>query len=136
MPNTNQQVLEMVEKEIRKNPDVDNETLFNKAVEKDKGVSKLSSRQFNARYPLQVKRRLANEAKASDNGKAKAKVSKPKAKKAEAKQEVPTNGEAMGEVRDILLDLVKEVAGADPMQMVDIVAGIDQYSDRVLDVTC
>lgn len=48
----------MVEKELKKNPDISNTELRDKAAKIDSRVEKLTPRQFNARYPLQVKREM------------------------------------------------------------------------------
>ncbi|MDP2496499.1 MAG: hypothetical protein Q8W44_00765 [Candidatus Palauibacterales bacterium] len=57
----NPDVMEMVEQELRENPDVSNKDLKLKAEEIDEEIEDLSARQFNARYPLQVKRKLASD---------------------------------------------------------------------------
>ena len=57
----NPDVMEMVERELRENPDVSNKDLKLKAEEIDEEIEELSARQFNARYPLQVKRKLASD---------------------------------------------------------------------------
>lgn len=57
----NPEVMEMVERELREDPDISNKDLKLKAEEIDEDVENLSARQFNARYPLQVKRKLATD---------------------------------------------------------------------------
>src|SRR5918996_1551071 len=52
----NERVMDMVRREIDKNPDVKSQDLFEKAKRIDSGISNLSIRQFHASYPLQVKR--------------------------------------------------------------------------------
>lgn len=54
----NERVMEMVRKEVQKNPGVPSQELFDKAKKMDSGMSRLNIRQFHASYPLQVKRRL------------------------------------------------------------------------------
>lgn len=51
----NEDVMEMVEEELRKDPETSNQELREKAEEIDSDIADLSARQFNARYPLQVK---------------------------------------------------------------------------------
>ena len=58
MAEANRNVMQMVESELKKNPDISNKELLEKARSIDKGVEKLSARQFNATYPLQVKRTM------------------------------------------------------------------------------
>ncbi len=62
----NPDVMEMVERELRENPDVSNEDLKPKAEEIDEEIEDLSARQFNARYPLQVKRKMASDGGGSE----------------------------------------------------------------------
>lgn len=52
-------VMELVEKQLRKNPQVSNQELYQKATQLDSSVSELSLRQFHAKYPLQVKRKMS-----------------------------------------------------------------------------
>lgn len=52
-------VLAYVTRVLKRNPDVKNAELFKGACEIDASVAELSARQFHAKYPLQVKRRLA-----------------------------------------------------------------------------
>lgn len=63
MAETNARIMDMVRKEIQKNPSVSSEELFEKAKKVDRGVGDLNVRQFHARYPLQVKRAAANARK-------------------------------------------------------------------------
>lgn len=115
MAATNEKVMSMVEDEIRKNPDIDTQTLHEKARKIDKSVGSLSARQFNARYPLQVKRKLAPP--------------RPRRSRRRTQQK----NEGRGAVRVVLLDLAKEVASAeDKADVVDLVAGVDKYVDRVM----
>ena len=54
MAEANPKVMEMVQAELKKNPEISNEELREKAKSLDKGIDKLNARQFNASYPLQV----------------------------------------------------------------------------------
>lgn len=73
--NTDDRVMAMVEKEVRKNPGVNSSDLFEKAKNLAAGLGELTLRQFHARYPLQVKRRMAL-ARSGSAGGAKPKRSK------------------------------------------------------------
>jgi hypothetical protein len=111
-------VMEMIEAELKKNPDISNPELFEKAKTIDKSVAKLSPRQFNAMYPLQVKRAM--------------KPARPRKRKS---GKAGTNAQRE-KVRAVLLSLAKDVADAGGKgEVVDIVAGIDGYVDRVLKAT-
>lgn len=57
----NEDVMEMVEEMLREDPGISNDALRRKAEGIDSGIAELSARQFNARYPLQVKRQLKRE---------------------------------------------------------------------------
>jgi hypothetical protein len=56
MADINERVLDMVRRELERNPDISNDKLLGKALRIDPSLNKLSARQFHARYPLQVKR--------------------------------------------------------------------------------
>jgi hypothetical protein len=50
-----------VEAELRRNPDSPQDVLLAKATEASPGIARLSPREFNARYPLQIKRKILRE---------------------------------------------------------------------------
>jgi hypothetical protein len=116
MATVNAKVMEMVQREIQADSSVTNETLFERAKTIDRKVGKLSKREFNARYPLQVRRRIAP---------ARRRRSAPAAdRKAEARRAA---------VRKILLDYGKAIAAAEgKADMVDLIAGLDSYVDRLV----
>ena len=117
MAEANPKVMELIEAEIKKNPDISNPELFEKAKAVDKGVAKLSPRQFNAMYPLQVKRAM--------------KPSRPKRKRSKRSRR-SANGKR-DDVREVLLSLARDVANAQGKgDVVDVVAGIDGYVDKVM----
>lgn len=58
----NERVMEMVRREVEKNPSVPSQELFDKAKKMDSGLSRLDIRQFHASYPLQVKRLMKKSA--------------------------------------------------------------------------
>lgn len=118
MAESNPKVMTMIEAEIKKNPDISNAELLEKAKKIDKGVAKLSPRQFNAMYPLQVKRAM--------------KPARRRKRKKPASTR-PRAGANRDRVRDILLALARDVVNAQGKgELVDVVAGIDRYVDRVL----
>jgi hypothetical protein len=59
MAKTSDRVMDMVRREVAKNPDVKSGVLYEQARKLDRSMSSLSLRQFHARYPLQVKRAMA-----------------------------------------------------------------------------
>lgn len=116
--------MELVERELEKNPDVSTKELYRKATEASPKIGELSLRQFNARYPLQVKRQMA--------------PSKPKKQRRSGGASRGSRQKAAGgavdreAVRGVLLELVKDVTAAeDRAAVVDVLAGIDGYVDKV-----
>lgn len=121
MADTNAKVMAMVEQELKKNARATNEDLIEKAKKIDRSIGKLTLRQFHARYPLQVKRR-----KASGKRRKAARGASPEARRA------GTKGDPRAAVRNVLTQLVRETAGKDGAALVDVVAGLDGYVDRVM----
>lgn len=109
----NERVMEMVEEALREDPDVSNEELQERAAGIDPRIGELSPRSFNARYPLQVKRKLAAE-------------------KEEAGSE--GGGDLRSALRTELLAFAKAVAAAeDRGEVIDVIEDVDEYVDRVMD---
>ncbi|MEX0893675.1 MAG: hypothetical protein WEB88_16030 [Gemmatimonadota bacterium] len=59
MADTNERVMAMVKEELARNPDASVSDLQDKATKLDASIGQLTTRQFHARYPLQVKRAKA-----------------------------------------------------------------------------
>ena len=59
MSDIDEKVLSAVEAELKKNPEATVDELFAIALGVNEAVAGLSKRQFHARYPLQVKRKLS-----------------------------------------------------------------------------
>lgn len=115
----NERVMEMVEEAIRENPDVSNQELQERAAEIDPRIGDLSPRSFNARYPLQVKRKLSAE------------------REDEEADETPTEATETDDVRpalrQTLIDFARDVAGAgDRAEVIELVENVDEYVDRVV----
>jgi hypothetical protein len=128
MADANPKVMEMIQAEIKKNPDVSNKELLEKAKNIDKSVGKLSARQFNARYPLQVKRSMKPARKKASPATRQRRAAAPRGRAA-----TPTNGQGRDKVRSIMLELARDVANAQGKgDVVDVIMGIDRYVDRVL----
>lgn len=127
MADSNPKVMEMVETELKKNGDISNAELFEKATRIDGGIKSLSARQFNAMYPLQVKRALKPRKRTSRRKKGTGRKSATSASRSGARV---TDRDR---VRTVLLELAKDIAGAEgKADVVDVVAGIDRYVDRVV----
>ena len=125
-------VMEFVERTLEADPNVSNADLFAGAREIDPSVAELTARQFHARYPLQVKARLARAA-----------APKPKTP---PEPEVPTVEETAPEdapppqagdpvaVRRLLLDLAKELATAESKaEVIEVMARLDDYVAEIME---
>ncbi|MGH7483732.1 MAG: hypothetical protein ACRELV_16410 [Longimicrobiales bacterium] len=124
MADVNAKVMSMVEDEIRKNASVSTESLYEKAKKLDKGIDQLSARQFNARYPLQVKRKLAPKRRR------RARTAQ-KSTRRRGRAAASANG-SRAEIRQILLQFAKELsASEDASHIVTVIGEIDKYVDRI-----
>ena len=122
MPKVNDKVMQFVERELKKNPKASTTELYGKAEKVSRSVSNLSIRQFHAKYPLQMKRKLA--------------AKKPRKPRAKAKQK-PTGTDANREaIRQVLLGFAKDVAAAEGQaETIEIMANLDGYVDKVAKAT-
>lgn len=145
MADANSKVMEMIEAELKKNADISNAELFEKATKIDKDIGKLSPRQFNARYPLQVKRAMKprkRKARGAKSGRGKGSKSSGRAsagartgaRSVASRRNAGSSGDASRDrVRAVLLELARDIANAEGKgDVVDVVAGIDRYVDRVV----
>lgn len=113
----NEDVMEMVEEKLREDPEASNEELRRKAEKIDSDIAELSARQFNAWYPLQVKRQLKT------------------GRKRGAEPEFEEK-RLRSVAQETLLDFASAVAGAeDRAEMIDVLARVDEYVDRVLEAS-
>ncbi|MDP2480495.1 MAG: hypothetical protein Q8W51_03995 [Candidatus Palauibacterales bacterium] len=128
MAKTIESVMSMVEAELKKNSAVSNETLYGKAQKIDGSIKDLTLRQFHARYPLQVKRRMAASSGRRKSGK--------KARRGTRAKAAATPDAGRQAVRDVLLRFARDVSAADgKAAMIDLVTGLDKYVDQVLRAT-
>ena len=121
MPSPVDKVMTFVERQLKKDPKTPSKKLFERAKKMDPGVARLSLRQFHAKYPLQVKRRLAPKKRA------KAKTPKPAAPRARrVRARRPAGNEAA--VRGVLLRFAKDVSAAKgKTETIEILANVDRY---------
>ena len=115
MPVIIDRVMNMVRDEIQRRPEISSPELFEKAKKLDRGIRALSARQFNATYPLQVRRSMA-----------------PKRRRARTGAGRKADGAGRERVRAVLLEFARTIAGADdPGALVDIIGNLDVWVDRV-----
>lgn len=136
-------VLAYVTRVLKRNPDVKNAELFKGACEIDASVAELSARQFHAKYPLQVKRRLAAAAPAPKRAAPAPKpapapapaapaVAEPAPAPAVAEAPSVGDGDAAA-VRGLLLSLARELANAGTQaETIEVMARLDGYVDDIM----
>lgn len=130
-------VLKYVTRRLKANPNVKNADLFARACEIDGSVAKLSARQFHAKYPLQVKRRLAREAAGTGKPAAAARKA-PARRKARAKAAPAAATPSVGRgnpdaVRALLLNLARELAAAGTQaETIEVMTRLDGYVNDIM----
>lgn len=127
MANSDEKVYAAVETALKKNPAASVDELFDMARGVNAAVGKLTKRQFHARYPLQVKRRMnpTRRRRKTRTGAA------PRGRRAGAK-----NGSVRESVRSTFLQFAGDLAGAEARKdVVKVVASVDRYVDEVLKAT-
>lgn len=67
-PDTNPEVMEMVREQLRRDPPPPLSALYGRAVRIDPEIRNLDLRQFNAKYPLQVRRQKKRAERKDDGG--------------------------------------------------------------------
>jgi hypothetical protein len=111
---TIERVMNMVREEIRRRPEVTSPELFEKAKKLDRAIRTLSPRQFNATYPLQVRRTLAPR--------------RPHLRAASGRDSA-----GRMRVRVALLEFARAIAGAqDRGALVEVIGNLDHWVDRVM----
>lgn len=127
---TNDKVMAAVEAALKKNPDASVDELYTLATGIGKDVAKLSKRQFHARYPLQVKRRM----NVGSRPKRKAGGAQKRPSRRTGRRAAQQNGSQRDAVRTILLEFASELAAAEHRKdVVGVVASVDRWVDRILD---
>lgn len=122
MAETNEKVMEMVRQAIQKNKAVATDELYQKAQKVDSSIKELTLRQFHARYPLQVKRKMATA-----SGKGRRRTSRRRARK--------DGDSGRTTVRQSLVAFAREVSAAGDegtAQVIDAMQSVDRYVDQIL----
>ena len=124
-------VMEYVERTLEANPGIANADLFAGAREIDPSVGQLTGRQFHARYPLQVKARLARAT--APEAKAPPEPEVPTAEETAAADAPPVETGDPVAVRRLLLDLAKELASAESKaEVIELMARLDEYVAEIM----
>lgn len=123
-------IMEMVRQELSDDPDAENKDLYAKAKKIDPSVDDLSLRQFHARYPLQVKRKMAQ----SRRDRQKSRGTKTRTT---GSGDGGTGGSGSVDretIRSTLLRFARDVSAADgKAEMIDVLSSVDDYVDDVVD---
>lgn len=128
MAKTDEKVMAFVRETLDRSPRIKLDELFDRAKEMSAGVAELGKREFNARYPLQVKRRLALASRPEGSGKKRSSGSSRSRRAAAAKGDASRMA-----VREVLLRFATDLAGAEERKdLVKVLAGVDRYVDDVL----
>ena len=120
---TNEKVMAMVRDALHKNPKVATDELLKKAQKIDRSIKGLTRRQFHARYPLQVKRKMAAASGRTKRRRARRIAQRPQS--SEADRNVIRQG-LLGFARDMSAAQVKGTA-----EVIDVLAGVDKYVDNI-----
>ncbi len=149
-------VMQLVEKELKKNPKATAKELQQKARAVSEAVGKLSVRQFHAKYPLQVRRKMAPKKPGRAAPKARTAPKKPRraapkkprraAPKARAAAKKPrraapraraTRGQVSREaVRNTLMTFAKDVSAAEgKSETIAVLGKLDNYINAIIRAT-
>jgi hypothetical protein len=123
MAKSDEKVMALVEKELKRKPDASVDELYEKAKAAQPSVGQLTYRQFNARYPLQVKRKKSQKSPGG-NSRRGGNRSRPKASSRPSQRD---------EVRAAFLSFATDVLAAeDRKELVRVLVTVDTYVDRVI----
>ena len=127
MAHVDEQVMSAVEAALKENPSANVDELFEIARGINATMGELSKRQFHARYPLQIKRKM-NPGKRRGRRRAKT------AAQGGAKRRGASGSREA--VRSTFLKFATELAGAEERKdVVRVVANVDRYVDEVMEAT-
>lgn len=122
-------ILEMVRKQLQRTNPPNTKALYARAARIDEGIRGLTLRQFNARYPLQVRREMAREKK--EQGRGDARESDDNVGKS---IDGIRDEERRAAIRDVLFDFAREVvetpAGRDLVDLVGM--KVEEYVSRLV----
>ena len=134
--------MEFVVRTLEADPGISNADLFAAAREIDASVADLTARQFHAKYPLQVKARLARDAAAKSEAPPEPEAppavemaveDAPPVEEVAAAEAGPAGTGDPAAVRRLLLDLAKELANAESQaDTIEVMARLDDYVAEIM----
>ena len=129
MAEVDENVMAFVEEALNRDPNIQLEELFQQAKNVSASIRDLSRRQFNARYPLQVKRRRSQAAR---KGAGKATRTPGHSRSRSRKSPRIGDSQSRDEVRGVFLQFATDIAGAEERKdLVKVLANVDHYVDQV-----
>lgn len=120
MAKTDEKVMKLVEEELTKNPDIAVTELFEKAKAASAEMKKLTLRQFNARFPLQVKRKRNRAAGGGTS-------------RRRGRRKGRDDAQARDSVRSAFLSFAMAVTAAEEKKdLAKVLANVDRYVDDAI----
>ncbi len=140
MATRNEEVMEMVRRELERQPDIPLAELYERAQEIDPSVAELSTRQFHAKYPLQIKRaRGAGGRAATRRQPRRRKTAAPTTQQRterqprQRQQRQETGAPNRDAIRSVFLQFASDFAQAESRtEIVGVLSNLDGYVDQVV----
>lgn len=140
-------IVDYVERELKKNPDIPYKELQARAAKLEPEIAELRTRQFSASYPLQVKRRWKRAAeggggaggkggrkKSAKGGRGKTSGGAGRRRTQSPEELTPTQIAMRERMRGVFFEFMKDVSGAEEKtDFVDLLSNLDNYVDRAID---
>jgi hypothetical protein len=121
MPDIDAKVMAFVEEALANNPNISTTDLFEAAKKKSRSIASLNIRQFNARYPLQIKRRQSMES-GTRRSRGAARRGRGRRGRDDQRQQA---------VRQVLLRFAEDLTGAEARKdLVTVLANLDNYASE------
>ncbi len=120
-------VMQLVETELKKNPKATAKELQQKAKAVSAAVGKLSVRQFHAKYPLQVRKKLAPKKPRRAAPKKPRRAPKARAARGQVNREA---------IRNTLMTFARDVSAAEgKSETIAVLGKLDNYIDAIIRAT-
>lgn len=129
MAERNEQVMEMVARELDRNSGIGSSRLHRMAIEIDPSMSELSLRQFHARYPLQIQAARKRAQGGGTRRRAKRQRAPQGARRTQTSAAPASSRDA---IRSVFLQFANDFADAKSRSdVVRVLSNVDAYVDRV-----
>ena len=129
-------VMQLIEKELKKNPKATAKELQQKAKAVSASVGKLSVRQFHAKYPLQVRRKLAPKKPRRAAPKKPRRAAPKRPRRATPKARAARGQVNREAIRNTLMTFAKDVSAAEgKSETIAVLGKLDNYIDAIIRAT-